>query len=80
MAPRDPVPVYTAANKNEAHSVRDALLSSGVEALVAEVFYQGLQAQVWIGRKDIERAKPILEEYESRPKAWRDADNSNPKA
>jgi hypothetical protein len=69
MAPRDPVPVYTAANKNEAHSVRDALLSSGVEALVAEVFYQGLQAQIWIGKRDIERAKPIIEEHERRSKA-----------
>jgi hypothetical protein len=64
MAPRDPVPVNTTVNNSEAHLVRNALLSSGVEALVAEVFYQGLQAQVWIGRKDIERAKPILEEYD----------------
>jgi hypothetical protein len=58
--------------------VRHALLSSVVEVFVAEVFYQGRQAQVWIGQRDIERAKPILEEYKSRSKAWRDADNSDP--
>jgi len=80
MALRDPVPVYNAANNIEAHLVQNALLSSGVEAFVTETFweYKRVQPQVWVERTDIERAKPILEEYERRSMARRDADTSDP--
>jgi hypothetical protein len=84
MALRDPIAAYNAANNVEAHLVRNALIHSGVEAFVTEDVSQvgtwmlGLipeihKPQVWIERADIERAKPILEEYERRAAELRDA-------
>ena len=70
MAIRDPVAVYNAANNVEANLVRIALINSGVPASVTEpiagewMFID--KPQVWVDRADIERAKPILEEYERR--------------
>lgn len=77
MALRDPVAVYNAANNVEAHLVRNALETNGVEAHVTEDVSQvgtwmfGLmpeihKPQVWVERQDIERVKPILDEYEQR--------------
>ena len=65
MALHDPVAVYNAANNVEAHLVRNALLTSGVEAHVTEDVSQvgtwafGLlpeihKPQVWVERQDIE--------------------------
>jgi hypothetical protein len=78
MTLRDPVLVYHSANNIQAHLVQNALLSAGIEAFVAESFYKGSQAQVWVERAEIERAKPILDEYERRSRARRDADISDP--
>ena len=88
MALRDPVAVYNAANNTEAHLVRNVLLSSGVEAFVTEDVSQvgtwmfGLipelhKPQVWVERTDVERAKPILEDYDRRAARLRDADASD---
>jgi hypothetical protein len=85
MALRDPVAVYNAANNLEAHFIRNALLSSGIDAFVTEDVSQvgtwvfGLipeihKPQVWVERTDIERAKPILEDYERRCAQRRNAD------
>jgi hypothetical protein len=85
VALRDPVAVYNAANNVEAHLMRNALLSSGIEAFVTEDVSQvgtwmfGLipeihKPQVWVERTDIERAKPILEGYERRCAQRRDTD------
>jgi hypothetical protein len=75
MALRDPLAVYNAANNFEAHLVRNALEGNGIQAFVTEdvsqvgVWLLGLlpeihKPQVWIERSDIDRAVPILAEYE----------------
>jgi hypothetical protein len=85
MALRDPVAVYNAANNVEAHFVRDALLGQGIEAHVIEdvsqvgVWLLGLvpeihKPQVWVEREDVERAKPILDDYERRTAELRAAE------
>src|SRR5262245_52140170 len=77
MALRDPVAVYNAANNTEAQMVRNALVSSGVEAYVTEDISQvgtyifGLipeihKPQVWVDRDDVARATLLLEQYEQR--------------
>jgi hypothetical protein len=77
MALREPVAVYNAKNNLEAVFVRDALLDAGLEAFVTEDVSQvgtwvgGLvpelhKPQVWVERVDIERAKPVLDEFERR--------------
>jgi hypothetical protein len=77
MALRDPVAAYNAANNVEAHLVCNALLSQGVEAHVIEDVSQvgtwalGLvpelhKPQVWIERSDVDRAKPVLDDFERR--------------
>ncbi len=77
MALRDPVAVYHAANNDEVYLVQNALADGGIEAFVAEDNSQagtlalGLipelhKPQVWIERADIDRAKPILDEFERR--------------
>jgi hypothetical protein len=84
MALRDPVAVYNAANNVEAHSVRNALAHAGLEAFVTEDISQvgtwmfGLipeihKPQVWVERADIERAKPILDDYERRAAELRES-------
>jgi hypothetical protein len=77
MALKDAVAVYNAANNIEAHLIHNILKDAGVEAFVAEdvsqvgVWMFGLlpeihKPQVWVDRSDIERAKPILEDFENR--------------
>jgi len=84
MALRDPVAVYNAANNMEAQLVRDALTASGVEAFITEdlspvgTWIGGLipdlhKPQVWADRADVERATPILDEFERRAAELRDA-------
>jgi hypothetical protein len=84
MALRDPVAVYNAANNLEAIFVRDALIAAGVAAFFIEDVSQvgtwvgGLiseihKPQVWVDRADIERAKPVLDEFERRANELRDA-------
>src|SRR5215831_15111829 len=84
MAFRDPVAVYNAANNLQAIFVRDALIAAGVEAFVIEDVSQvgtwmgGLipeihKPQVWVERADIERAKPVLDDFERRANEFRDA-------
>jgi len=86
MALRDPVAVYNAASNVEAHLVRNVLLQSGVQAYVTEDVSQvgtwmfGLlpeihKPQVWIDTADIDRAQPILEDYERRAAERRGADD-----
>jgi hypothetical protein len=87
MPLRDPVAIYTAANNVEAHLICEALHNAGIDAHPVEDVSQvgtwmfGLvsqihKPQVWIERADVETAKPILEEYERRAKATRDANNA----
>jgi hypothetical protein len=76
MPINDPITAYNAANNIEAHLVCELLISFGIEAKAIEdvsqigtAWYGGLlpeihKPQVWIDRSDIERAKPILVEYE----------------
>ncbi len=75
MALRDPVAVYNAADNVDAHLVCNALVQAGVEAFaVDDVSAVGLwwggglpeihKPQVWTERADIERVKPLLDEYE----------------
>ena len=77
MALRDPVAVYNAANNMQAQFVCDALAVAGVEAYVTEdisqvgVWVGGLvpeihKPQVWVERADVERAGPVLIEFERR--------------
>lgn len=83
MALRDPVAVYNAASNIEAGFVCDALIAGGVEAFVIEDISQigtwagGLipeihRPQVWVDRTDVERAAPLLVEYERHAKELRD--------
>src|SRR5437870_2028767 len=84
MALRDPVAVYNAANNLEVHFVRDALVAAGIEAFLTEDVSQigmwlgGLmpeihKPQVWVDRTDMERAKPVLDEFERRAAELRGA-------
>ena len=75
MALRDPVAAYNAANNIEALFVRDRLIDAGVEAFVIEDVSQigawvgGLvpeihKPQVFVERADLDRAKPVVDEFE----------------
>ncbi len=75
MPLHDPVAVYNAATNIEAHVVRTALLNAGIEAHVTEDVSQvgtwmlGLlpeihRPQVWVDREHIDRARPVLVEYD----------------
>src|SRR5205823_6315359 len=77
MALTDPVAVYTAATNLEAHLVSNVLNDAGVEAFCLEdgnlAGFSMLGAlpeihrpQVWVQREDVERAQPILLDYEMR--------------
>jgi Putative prokaryotic signal transducing protein len=80
----DPVAVYNASSNDEAHLVRDALQAAGVEAYVTEDlsvvggWVGGLipeihKPQVWVDRASVDRAGPVLEDYERRA-----AERANP--
>jgi hypothetical protein len=84
MALGDPVAVYCPANNVEANLVKLALINSGVQAFVTEALPEAQgwllgtltdidRPQVWVDRADIERAKPILAEYERRASEHGDA-------
>src|SRR5438132_670434 len=77
MALSDPIAAYNAANNVEAHLLCNLLVEAGVEAFVTEDVSQvgtwigGLipeihKPQVWVDRVDLERAKPVLDDYERR--------------
>lgn len=82
MALNDPIAAYNAGNNLEAHLVCGVLIEAGINAMVIEDVSQvgawigGLvpeihKPQVWIERADINRAKPVLDEYERRAAARR---------
>jgi hypothetical protein len=75
MGLRDPIPAYNASNNAEAQLLAVMLNDAGVAAFaiddVSQVGYWMFgvlpeihKPQVWIERDSIDRAKPILEEYE----------------
>jgi hypothetical protein len=77
MSLHDPFAAYNAASNLEAHFVCGLLQDAGIQAVVIEdvsqvgVWLGGTVAeihkpQVWIERADIERARPVLTDYERR--------------
>lgn len=85
MALQEPVAVYNAASNIEAQLVRNILNDAGVEAFVTEdvsqvgVWMFGLlpeihKPQVWVDRSSLDRAKPVLEDYERRSLERQEAD------
>jgi hypothetical protein len=77
MALKDPFAAYNAGSNVEAHMVCGLLQDAGIEAMVIEdvsqvgVWLGGTVAeihkpQVWIERADIERARPVLTDYDRR--------------
>jgi hypothetical protein len=77
MALRDPFAAYNAGSNVEAHLVSGLLQDAGIQAVVIEdvsqvgVWMGGTiselhKPQVWVERADIERARPVLEEYDRR--------------
>ena len=75
MTLNDPVAVYDAATNVEAHLVRTLLVEEGIDAQVVEdlstggLWMFGLlpgihKPQVWVQRADLQRAQPLLVEYE----------------
>lgn len=77
MALRDPVAVYNAATNVEVYLVQEALAAAGIEAFVAEdnslvgMSMLGFMAemhkpQVFVDKADLERARPVLVEFERR--------------
>jgi ribosomal protein S27E len=77
MALQDPVAVYTASSNVEAHMLSNALNDAGVEAHVLEdlnaVGFSWFgpvpvvhRPKVCVNRADVERAQPILLDYETR--------------
>ena len=72
-----PIAVYTAGTDIEAHTIRQMLLTEGIEAAVIEdlsragVWELGLLPQfhrpkIWVDRADEDRARALLAEYERR--------------
>lgn len=85
MALKDPIAAYHAANDVEAHMLCDLLIERGIEAHViednsaGELFSLGAlseihRPQIWIERTDIERAKPVLDEFEQSLKSHSNKD------
>ena len=77
MPLRDPVAVYNAANNPEIYLVQNALEAAGIESHVTEdntmMGFSNLgiisnihKPQVWVDRDDLDRAKPVLDEFERR--------------
>jgi hypothetical protein len=91
MALRDPFAAYNAGSNVEAHIVCGLLQDAGIEALVIEdvsqvgVWAGGTVAelhkpQVWIERADIDRARPVLTDYERRSAERRAAERGEREA
>jgi hypothetical protein len=87
MALRDPVAVYDAASNVEAALLRNALVEAGVEAYVTEDLTQVVtgfgipdlyRPQVWVDKSEVERAVPILADYEQRTQEHHEAAASGP--
>ena len=86
MALRDPFAAYNASSNVEAHMICGLLIDAGIEAVVIEETPQAgawgwlgplsemHKPQVWIERADIERAAPVLTDYEKRAAERRKAD------
>jgi hypothetical protein len=69
MALQDPVAVYDAASDIEAQQICNILNEAGVEAYITEddaQVGQVMKPQVWVDRSAIDRAEPMLQEYERR--------------
>jgi hypothetical protein len=77
MPLQDPVAVYNAESNVEAIQVCNALVAEGIEAHVTEddsavglSIYGRLaeihKPQVWVAREDVERARPVLIDFERR--------------
>ena len=77
MKLNDPFAAYNAATDHEAQMVRLALMDAGIAAFVIEdqsivgTWVFGYipeinKPQVWIERADIDRAKPVLDQFEKR--------------
>jgi rubrerythrin len=76
MALTDPVVAYHAATNMEAQMVKMKLVEVGIEAFAAEDFSPGgywmfgtlpmiFKAQVLVDRRDLERAKTVVAEFET---------------
>jgi Putative prokaryotic signal transducing protein len=77
MALKQPVVVYTASNNFDAHLVCGLLIDAGIPAMVVEdaamtpsgwlgPVSNFIQPKIWIEKPDVERAIPILKEYDKR--------------
>src|SRR5205085_8303935 len=77
MALRDPIAAYNAANNAEAQFLCDFLLNAGIEAYTTpDESLAGFsilgpmpeihRPQVWIDKSDVERAGPLLADFERR--------------
>ena len=77
MALNDPIAVYNAENNLEAQLICNLLNDTGIEAYLTEdvsqvgVWLLGLvpeihKPQVWTDRGEIDRVKPLLEDFERR--------------
>jgi hypothetical protein len=84
MPMRDPVAVYNAATNVEAHLICNALNQNDIEATVVEdtsvvgVWFGGVmpeihKPQIWVERRDLDQAMTVLEGYELRVAAQREA-------
>ena len=91
MAFRDPFAAYNAGSNVEAHVVCGLLQDAGVESLVVEdvsavgwgwagPLAEVHKPQVWIERDDIERARPVLTDYERRNAVRRAAERGGGEA
>lgn len=90
MALQDPFAAYTAATNLEAQFLCGLLIYAGIEAMVIEdvsrvgewmggTVSEIHRPQVWIERTDIERARPVLTDYEQRAADRRAADHGTSK-
>ncbi len=88
MALTDPFAAYNASSNIEASLVCGLLQDAGIEAVVIEdvsqvgVWWGGTvseihKPQIWIERSEIERARPILTEYDQRNAERRAAKQSD---
>ena len=89
MALDGPIAAYNAATNLEAQLILNILTAAGIEAaVVADMSPAGFwsfgvlpqihRPQVWINRPDMDRAKPILEDYMRRADERRTADAAAP--
>ena len=84
MALRDPVVVYRAEDNLEAQLVCNLLSDAGIEARITDdsppdvaVFglaFEGNYPEVWTERSDVDRAKPVLDDYECQKVHRQEAD------